>query len=170
MAKLTKCRYMTDWDAFVDEIGPKLFAYFKSRFNDSSASDLTQETLIRLVDKHQSGVFDVKKGSLAMYAFGIAKYVRLEAIKSNVKHDHLELEDHHSEMGKANNDKVEERDQLFQLRQAISQLPEPQQEIILLQINEDLGLKEIGELMAMPTGTVKSHIHRAKQNLINLMN
>jgi len=160
---------MTDWDAIVDEIGPKLFAYFKSRFNDSIANDLTQETLIRLVDKHQSGVFNINKGSLTMYAFGIAKYVRLEAVKSHSKHDHLEFEIHHEKAECTHKEDFEEKDQLSQLRFAISKLPEPQQEIILLQIDDELGLKEIGSLMSMPTGTVKSHIHRAKQNLMNLM-
>lgn len=161
---------MTDWNAIVDEIGPKLYAYFCSRFNAILANDLTQETLIRLVDKHQDGSFNINKGSLKMYAFGIARFVRLEALKSESKHRHSEFYEDHHRSDDSLEQNFEDKSELQNLRIAISQLPEPQQEIILLQIEDELSLKEIGNILSMPSSTVKSHVHRAKANLIKMMN
>jgi len=91
-----------------------------------------------------------------MYAFGIARYVRLEALKTQSKHDHLDWTDTLDPSADSYEHPLEKRAELQQLRSAVSKLPEPQQEIILLQINEEMGLKEIGILMAM---------HQAPQDL-----
>jgi DNA-directed RNA polymerase specialized sigma24 family protein len=71
-----------DWNRQVEDLGPSLYRYFCAQFAGVEASDLVQDTLIRLLRKVDQGEYDPARGSLRMYAFGIAHYVRLEAVKS----------------------------------------------------------------------------------------
>ena len=48
-------------------------------------------------------------------------------------------------------------------------LPEPQRRVITLFYLEDRSLREVGALLDMPEGTVKSHLHRARRALAERM-
>lgn len=48
---------------------------------------------------------------------------------------------------------------------AIRRLPARQRAVVVLRFYEDLPIAAIAELLDMPTGTVKSTLHRAVQNL-----
>ncbi|MBI1861663.1 MAG: hypothetical protein HYR96_12165 [Deltaproteobacteria bacterium] len=71
-----------NWDVAVEEIGPRLLRYFAATFPRPLAADLVQEVLVRLYQKHESGLFDPERGSLRMFAYGIAHFVRLETLKA----------------------------------------------------------------------------------------
>lgn len=47
----------------------------------------------------------------------------------------------------------------------LAQLPEPQGEILRRFHLQDQSVGEIGAALKLPTGTVKSHLHRARQTL-----
>jgi RNA polymerase sigma-70 factor, ECF subfamily len=155
-----------DWDKIVKEIGPRLYRYFCGNFPPSIASDLVQETFIRLVRKVESGSYNEKKGSIASYAFGIAFYIRKEAYKAAPKGE-IDLENiiNFPVETTLQDELVEANEEKQRLRLAISKLPESEKEVILLLIDEDLTLEEIGNILHMPLGTVKSHVHRAKEKL-----
>ena len=48
---------------------------------------------------------------------------------------------------------------------ALSKLPEPQREIVLLYHQQEWPIAEIAMFMSMPEGTVKSHLHRARERM-----
>ncbi len=48
---------------------------------------------------------------------------------------------------------------------ALSELPEPQREIVLLYHQQEWPIAEIAVFMSMPEGTVKSHLHRARERM-----
>ncbi|MGB7326760.1 MAG: RNA polymerase sigma factor [Rubripirellula sp.] len=52
-----------------------------------------------------------------------------------------------------------------QLADAVAQLSAAAKEVVLLRFVEDLSIHEIALACELPTGTVKSHLHRAKQEL-----
>ncbi len=153
-----------NWDNIADDLGSRLYAYFKRRNASDSASDLTQETLIRLYNKVEDGSFDPKLGNLSQYAFGIASFVLLEHQRT-------------SQVGKEIDDSPREVDMLDQqvekaqkqkiVRKAISELSSIQQEVLALTMDDEFTLKQISEILNQPENTVKSHIHRAKENLRN---
>ncbi len=155
-----------NWNQIVLEIGPNLYRYFSGVFSSSVASDLVQETLIRLVQKFRSGDFNSQKGNWQSYAYGIARYVRLENYRSQSEFELVEsLED----IGGVTQNPLEQSDPGTLLRWAIRQLKPLEQEIILLLIDEELSIEEISSLLELPEGTVKSHIHRTKDKLRQLM-
>jgi RNA polymerase sigma-70 factor, ECF subfamily len=52
-----------------------------------------------------------------------------------------------------------------QLLRALDRLPEQQRQIVLLADLEELSSSEIGEILQMPAGTVRYHLHRARHTL-----
>lgn len=55
------------------------------------------------------------------------------------------------------------------IRAALEQLPEDQRAIIVMRDIEDLTYEEIGELLDLPRGTVKSRLHRARTHLARVL-
>lgn len=47
------------------------------------------------------------------------------------------------------------------LRQLVGTLPEHPRMVMILRYQEDMDIAEIGEILEMPEGTVKAHIHRS---------
>lgn len=156
-----------NWQQVVDELGPKLYSYFCGSFSADNASDLVQETLIRVVNKYQIGEFDSSKGNLFAFAFGIARFVRLETLKGTKKFEMLSGE---GDVEIASASRIaDESDPAAHLRWAIRQLNLIEQEILLRMIDEDYRLEQIAGELGIPLGTVKSHVHRAKEKIRKLM-
>ena len=152
-------------DELIEELGPRLYRYFATVFETNKASDLVQETLMRLWKKVNEKIIDEKKGNLVMFAYGIAKNVKREALREDKKllfsGEMIENTPYYEDNLAA----LDDAWRIKQLRQAISQLKESEREVLSLVIDEQLKLEEIAELLSMPLGTVKSHVHRAKDNL-----
>jgi RNA polymerase sigma-70 factor (ECF subfamily) len=51
------------------------------------------------------------------------------------------------------------------LKQCLSRLPEPQRHVITLYYLEERSVEEVAKMLDMPEGTVKSHLHRARRAL-----
>ena len=158
-----------NWDATVKDLGPRLQRYFRLRFPPHLAADLVQETLIRLVDKVENGAYDPAKGTVVAYAFGLAHYVMLEARRvlslSQYRNAGDEKVDTAVAAGPSPEDEVEAQERSAELRRAIAELPDAEREVVSLLLDKDLSLADIGAILGMPTGTVKSHVHRAKMRL-----
>lgn len=160
-----------NWDDIVEHLGPRLYRYFCGSFSRASASDAVQETLLRLVQKVRDGSFDVRKGDLAAYGFGIAHWIRIEMLKTT---DRLVLTDDDSVLHSLASpatipENLEVENRRAQLREAILQLKPVEQDVVLLCIDSELKLEQIADTLGLPVGTVKSHLHRAKENLRNFM-
>ena len=52
------------------------------------------------------------------------------------------------------------------LERAIQALPMPQREVLILATIENLPLKDIASILGMPINTVKTHVRRARQRLV----
>ncbi len=152
-----------DWRAKIGELAPALYRYFCASFPNHLADDMVQDTLMRLIEKFNSGKFDSKLGSLRMYAYGIAHFVRLEGLRlpEMQKRADLSLV---SEL-LLTEYQMSQNENLEQLRLAIHSLSELHQQVIGLYLDEELSMDEIAAIMGIPSGTVKSHIHRAKEAL-----
>lgn len=157
-----------DWDKLVEDIGPRLYRYFRVRFSDEQADELTQETLLRLVRKVRDGKFDPKRGSLRMLSFGIAHYAALE-LKDTSKFESID----DWEESLADDSNVEQltidRDSAFRVREHMAHLSSVEQQILSLMVDEELALSDIAMILQISEGTVKSHVFRAKRKLIQMI-
>ena len=155
-----------NWNQVVEEIAPKLYRYFSASFRPETASELVQETLIRLVQKYEGGGFDAKKGSLTVFAYGIARNIRLETWKAIPPEDSYgDPKDYDFRVTGSDHDMAVGERELSKLRTAIMSLNEIQRQIVLLHLDDELTLSQIAHILAIPLNTVKSHIHRAKELL-----
>lgn len=142
----------------LSDLGPPLYRYFCGSFPALQAADLTQDCLLRLLEKCRQGKFDPSRGTLRMYAFGIAHFIRLEHRKEPAWEELVD-----------NQGKDPDLVERLALRRAIARLPEAERAVVLLLVDKDLSLAEIGEILALPLNTVKSHVHRAKRNLREIL-
>jgi RNA polymerase sigma-70 factor (ECF subfamily) len=162
-----------NWNAVVEELGPRLYRYFCAAFPDELSADLVQETLIRLVRKFAEGQFNEGLGTISSFAFGIAFHIRQEARKAQVKdsarRSALTDADLMSPIPSSESQLIA-KEQEEQLRKGIAQLSDAEQEVVLLLIDRDLSMDDIADILVTPLNTVKSHIHRAKAKLKSLIN
>jgi len=153
-----------DWNSVAARLGPRLYSYFHRRGLFMQAADLTQETLLRLLEKVEEGEFNPDLGRLEQYAFGIARFVAMEQSKKSAENamnvDYLQLVEEEKLEGN-----LQKKQHAQALRAAIQELSESQREVLWLILDEDLKLEEVAQIMDIPLGTIKSHVHRAKEQL-----
>jgi RNA polymerase sigma-70 factor (ECF subfamily) len=65
---------------------------------------------------------------------------------------------------------LEEEEQEDALRRAIDALPEEQRLVVVLSERLELRYREIGEILEIPVGTVKSRMHAAVEKLKEMLN
>jgi RNA polymerase sigma-70 factor (ECF subfamily) len=56
----------------------------------------------------------------------------------------------------------------YDVSKLLDQLPEPYRRVVVLFYLEDRSCEEVGELLSMPTGTVKALLHRGRKKLAAL--
>jgi RNA polymerase sigma-70 factor, ECF subfamily len=56
----------------------------------------------------------------------------------------------------------------YDVAKLLEQLPEPYRRVVVLFYLEDRSCEEVGELLSMPTGTVKALLHRGRKRLASL--
>jgi RNA polymerase sigma-70 factor, ECF subfamily len=56
----------------------------------------------------------------------------------------------------------------YDVAQLLERLPEPYRRVVVLFYLEDRSCEEVGELLSMPTGTVKALLHRGRKKLAAL--
>lgn len=161
---------MIDSRFLIDDLGSKLLRYFYSAFGYEHGADLVQEVFVRLVPKIKEQNLVTQK-QIQMYAYGIAKNVKLENYKKVNRNKIYDFEKLIDEIPVDDNSyyHLENKEKIQKLREAIEQLSPKEKEAILLLVDWDLSLNEIGEIMKLPLGTIKSHIHRGKQHLKQIL-
>jgi RNA polymerase sigma factor (sigma-70 family) len=131
----------------------------------TAAEDITQECFLGLLNA--PGRFDPGKGSLRTYLYAAA---RNHARKYHWLHEgELDLDD-------TGIDDAPEPSQMFLqqelsqvVQQAVSALPLPQREALVLFQYEELPLEEIAAVLGIDAGAVKSRLHRARARLKRIL-
>ncbi len=158
-----------NWDEIVKSLGPRLYRYFAASLSDSVADDLTQDTLLRTVRKYQDGQIDLSRGTIDMFAFGVAKNVRFEHFKQLRAWDSFEESPEMENPSPSAFDQLSEHEQTHRLKRSIQRLSTMQQEVLMLTIDQELTMAQIAQILNLPEGTVKSHHHRARHELQRML-
>ena len=155
------------YKALLERYGDALYRFFYfSHRNRDLADDQCGETfevLVRNIGRMRSQEAD----SLKPFLFGIARNVLRRSWRK-------------AKLSRGNDDTLEEvadahasvlqematREELGRALAVIDQFPDPERQVLLLRFVEGFKLEDIAEAMAMPLSSVKSHIHRSRQKLL----
>lgn len=156
------------FDALVLRWHGPVWAYVHRLLSDDSvAADVTQDVWLRVV----RGIARVREPQkLRAWLFGIARravmdHLRMRyAVCNEVGLDVSQLPDlSGDEAGNVEPD-------LARLDEALYALPVVEREVLVLFYLKELSLLELADVLAVPVGTVKSRLHRARQLLRHRLN
>jgi RNA polymerase sigma-70 factor (ECF subfamily) len=130
------------------------------------AEDLTQETFILAFTKLSSF-----QGNSAFYTwlyrigYNLA-ITRIRRLKSSVSLDsQREAGVDFAGDGESPSDRMEQDEQAVLVRTALDQLSEEHRTILILREMEEMDYEALSEVLDLPIGTVRSRLHRAREQL-----
>jgi RNA polymerase sigma-70 factor (ECF subfamily) len=131
----------------------------------AAAEDITQECFLGLLNA--SGRFDPAKGSLRTYLYGAVR--NLARKYHGLREGEVDLDQ--TEIGEASEPfkAFLQEEQSLVIQQAISTLTIQQREALILFQYEELPLEEIGTILGIDIGAVKSRLHRARARLKRIL-
>jgi RNA polymerase sigma-70 factor (ECF subfamily) len=138
------------------EVGPKLLAYFCRRHAGRPvAEDLLHETFMAAM-KHPQRL--LLAASPRAYLFGVARNLSMDAYRGARPTEELT-----PEVTAAAWPEPDAR--LEGMRRAIGRLNSVQREVLELRLDQELSYEEIGVVLGIPVGTVRSRLHHAVRQL-----
>lgn len=146
---------------------PKIYAYIYSRIGDRQiAEDLTGEVFMRILEALRS-----KRGwkaSVAAWLYGIAHHLVADYYRARRKVSQP-LEETTLAGDESTAVSVEEKMLKEQMRQAISELTEDQQQVLTLKFLEGLSNQEVAHILGKSEGAVKALQYRALASLARMV-
>jgi RNA polymerase sigma factor (sigma-70 family) len=141
-----------------------LFNFFlRLTGNRNISEDLVQEVFMRML-KYRSTYQGRSKFTLWMYQIG--RNVHIDYLRK--KKDEFPLDEQWNDPAASDaspSERMEDRQDIQLLRQALAKLPLKKREVLILSRYQDLKYREIAELLGCQIGTVKAHVHRAIKEL-----
>jgi RNA polymerase sigma-70 factor, ECF subfamily len=128
----------------------------------AAAEDITQDVFVGLL-RHPDR-FDPDRGTLRAFLLGIARNLALKRWRS--EHRYEPLDDEAMVAEPIDLDRGEVGDIVGQAVRALRPL---QREVVILAEYEGLTLAEIARAVDTDVGTVKSRLHRARENLRRML-
>jgi len=174
--KLMQCIQRADTSAFnelYDRYSKRLLFYFFRELggDEEKAQDFLQETFLKIVEKPE--LFDVER-RFSTWIFTVAynmcknEYRRQEVrniIENNPNMDEIsqgfDSEYHHTEK------KVDQKNFESALLAELEKFDDGHRSVFLLRYQQNLSVKEIGEILGCSEGTVKSRLFYTTQKLAN---
>lgn len=145
---------------------PKLLKYaYRQLLNSQSAEDSVQTTL-EVVAKTIRNLKD--PGSFAKWVYQILQNKGVDIIRQNQKQEKLSqeyLQDQELKNAELNSKSMNSETKEFE--QLLNGLQPLSYQLVHLHYLEGFSMNEIGELLSMPPGTVKSKLHQARKHIEN---
>jgi len=128
----------------------------------AAAEDITQDVFVSLL-RHPDR-FDPARGTLRAFLLGIARNLALKQWRTEHRYESLDEEAMAAEVIDFDRGDVGEM-----VGQAVRALGPLQREVVILAEYEGLTLAEIARAVDADLGTVKSRLHRARENLRRML-
>jgi RNA polymerase sigma-70 factor, ECF subfamily len=154
---VTDAEFQTAFDQHKDAV--YRFAWRMSG-SPAAAEDITQDVFVGLL-RHPAR-FDPARGTLRAFLLGIARNLTLKHWRAEHRFEPLDDE---AEAGVAEPIDLERGELGDLVGRAVRALRPLQREVVILAEYEGLTLAEIARAVEVDVGTVKSRLHRARENL-----
>lgn len=151
-------------ERLVAEYEGPLFRYFLAIHGDAAlAGDQSADAfveLVRALPKMRSG-----PDRLRGFVYAVAKNIERRRWRQPEHPESLDTAKEVSDGRLCPADSADQQEQLGRALQAIQALAPTTRDIFVLRFVEQLSIGEVAETLGLPTGTVKSHIHRGRKEL-----
>ena len=135
--------------------------FWRQGVKQSEGEDLVQETYLRLW-KYRGEYEPTAK--LSTFLFLLARQVRIDALRRQTRRETRE-ESWGKEAATTAAPSVGSADAREDVRWALAQLSDPLRDVVELGVFQDLPYAEVGEILGIPVGTVKSRMSNALKKL-----
>ena len=146
------------FEALLASYQDKVFRLAYAMLGDrAQAEDAAQESFLRIwksMDRYRGD------SALGTWIFSIARNVCLTAISKRRRSAPIE------EAERSGPDAPDRQRDILQL---VEQLPANYRQVVMLFYMEDRSCEEVARMLDLPLGTVKTHLHRARQQLAMMM-
>lgn len=159
---LSKSRFDAAFELLLDRYQEKVFRLVYSILKETArAEDVTQDIFLKMwqVLPDYDG-----RAALSTWLYTISRNTSLSAVRAESYRKTVPIED-----GEPRATKSEAGMEQMEIRQLLERLPEVQQHVITLFYLQDRSVEDVAHLLDLPAGTVKSHLHRARRALANMM-
>ena len=153
-------RYREALERLLDLYGNKVFRMAVMMLKDAGrAEEVTQDIFLKLWQALPA--YD-GRASPSTWLYAIARNTCLSAVRAESyrRTTSLDASAEPSSSAPAHD---------LALEQCVSRLPHAQREVITLFYLEEKNIKDVAKLLDLPEGTVKSHLHRARRALSEMM-
>ncbi|MFJ7935133.1 RNA polymerase sigma factor SigW [Sporosarcina sp. NPDC096371] len=140
--------------------------------NAQEAEDIAQEAFVRAYTNIHT--YDQNR-KFSTWLFRIATNLCIDRIRKKKPDYYLDAEvpgteglDMYSQIaapGELPEDQVEKMEMQERIHYEIGRLPDKYRSVIILRYIEELPLQEIGDILKLPLGTVKTRVHRGRDAL-----
>jgi len=152
-----------EFKAAFDEHKDAVYRFAWRMMNSSEAAeDVAQDVFLLLL--RQPGRFDPGKGRLRPFLLGITRNLVLKRWRDADRWEELD-----DERFPAEPVDIEHNETADIVGEAVRSLPPLQREVLILAEYEQLSLEEIARALESEIGTVKSRLHRARENLRRML-
>ena len=159
---LRKHSYAAAFELLLDRYQEKVFRLAYSILKEAAkAEEVTQDIFLKLwqVLTDYDG-----RASLSTWLYTIARNTSLSASRAESYRRTLPIEDCAPPVSD-----WEAGLRQLEIEEFVQRLPEMQQKVITLFYLQDRSVEDVAQMMNLPEGTVKSHLHRARRSLADLM-
>lgn len=157
-ALLAAGRRTEAFEALLAAYQDKVFRLSYSMLGDrAQAEDAAQESFLRIwksLDRYRG------ESALGTWIFSIARNVCLTSISKRARS---------APMDDAGRPKPDPPDRQPDIVRLVGRLPENYRQVVMLFYMEDRSYEEVARLLDLPVGTVKTHLHRARQQLATMV-
>jgi RNA polymerase sigma-70 factor, ECF subfamily len=159
---LRKRRWAAAFELLLDRYQKKVFRLVYSILKEAAkAEEVTQDIFLKMwqVLPDYDG-----RASLSTWLYTITRNTSLSALRAESYRKALPIEDF--EPSAAN---WEAGMQQLEIKQLLERLPDVQQQVITLFYLQDRSVEDVAHMLDLPEGTVKSHLHRARRALADMV-
>ncbi len=135
------------------------------------AEEITQEVFLALLS--HIGRFDAGRGSLSTWLCGIARRQLWKHLERSQPAAGFEFDEESAAELQCPDDGPAElllrREAVAEVRAGMDELPSALREVVILCALEEMSYEQAAQVLAVPVGTVRSRLHRAKARLAVLL-
>ena len=153
---LRRRRHAAAFDLFLERYQHKVFRLVYSILKETAkAEEVTQDIFLKMwqVLPDYDG-----RAALSTWIYTIARNTSLSALRAESYRKTLSIEGHDTPAVPPDSGMRQ-----IEIQQLLDRLPIVQQEVITLYYLQDRSVEDVANMLGLPEGTVKSHLHRARR-------